>query len=87
MSKVSAKRAKDAEALIAEAEERGAANGRRAGFSYVTLTRDGYCRTDVTFMGMGNSVSTKGADAREALTKAYVFHKMKVDGFNDAGTY
>ena len=87
MSKVSAKRAKDAEALIAEAEARGTAQGRRAGFTYVTLTSDGYCRSSVTFMGMGNSVSTRGENAREALAKAYVFHKIKVDGLNNDGRY
>jgi len=87
MSKVSAKRARDAEALLAEVEERGSTQGRRAGFSYVTLTRDGFCRSSVTFMGMGNSVSTRGDTARDALVKAYEFHKIKVDGFNDAGTY
>jgi hypothetical protein len=91
MSKVSkqiaARRAVDAEAFIAEVNEKGGAMGRRAGFTTVSLTRDGICRSTVVFMGMGQSVTTRGVDAREALTKAYEFHDMKVDGFHVAGRW
>ena len=85
--RIADKRAADAEAFIAEVNEQGGAMGRRAGFSTVTLTRDGICRSTVMFMGLGNSVTTRGADAREALTKAFEFHKMHVTGFNDAGRW
>lgn len=88
MSKKSEARAKAADALLAEVERTGhVVAERRAGFSYISLTRDGYCRASVLFAGMGNTVTTRGATAREALTRAYVFHKMKVDGLNDEGTY
>lgn len=88
MSKVSQRRARAAETLLAEVERDGVFVGeRRAGFSRLSLTRDGRCRASVTFTGMVFSVTTHGANARDALTKAYVFHKLKVDGFNDAGRY
>jgi hypothetical protein len=88
MSKLSAQRAKAAEALLEEVERVGGLYAeRRGGFTYVSLTRDGVCRSSVTFMGMGHTVTTKGDTPREALTRAYEFHKMKVDGFNDAGRY
>lgn len=81
-------RARAAEALLAEVEQRGQVTAaRRAGFSWVSLTRGGYCRASVTCAGMGFTVTTEGATARDALTKAYEFHKMKVTGFNDAGRY
>lgn len=88
MSKLSAQRAKAAEALLAHVEETGGVvRARTAGFTYVTLNRDGFCRATVTFQGMGHTVTTKGATAREALSNAYAFHKMKVDGFNNDGRY
>jgi hypothetical protein len=88
MSRRSQDRAKAAETLLAEVEERGhVVAERRAGFSYLSLTRDGYCRASVTFAGMGVTCTTSGTTAREALAKAYAFHKMKVDGLHDAGTY
>lgn len=88
MSKRSEARAKGAEALLAEVERMGqVCASRKGGFSQISLSADGYCRASVTFAGMGNSVTIRGTDARDALTKAYVFHKMHVDGFNDAGRY
>lgn len=80
------RRARDAERLLKEVEERGSVEGRRAGFTLVTLTRDGYCRATVVFHGMGHAITTQGDTAREALTKAYAFHKMGVEGFNE-GAY
>lgn len=73
--------------LLKEVEERGAVDGRRAGFTRVTLTNDGYCRSTIMFHGTGHAVTTSGSTPREALTKAYEFHKMKVDGFNPNGKY
>lgn len=88
MSKLSAQRAKAAEELLAEVERVGGLYvERKGGFSYLSLTRDGVCRASVSFMGLGHTVTTRGATAREALTKAYEFHKMKVDGFNDNGRW
>lgn len=88
MSRKSEARAKAAEALLADVERAGhVVAERRAGLSYVSLTRDGYCRASVTFAGMGSTITTNGATAREALTRAYAFHKMKVDGLNDEGSY
>jgi hypothetical protein len=88
MSKLSAQRAKAAEELLAEVERVGGVFvERKGGFSSLSLTRDGVCRASVTFMGMGHTVTTKGANAREALTRAYEFHKMRVDGFNNDGRW
>jgi len=88
MSKQSEARAKAAEKLLAEVEQRGhVVAERRAGFSYISLASDGYCRASVTFAAMGHTITTSGATAREALTKAYVFHKIKADGFNNSGSY
>ena len=86
MSKRSEAHAKAAEKLLAEVRGHVVAE-RRAGFSYISLASDGYCRASVTFAAMDYTVTTSGATAREALTKAYVFHKVKVDGFNDSGSY
>jgi hypothetical protein len=80
------RRARDAERLLKEVEERGSVEGRRAGFTLVTLTRDGYCRATVVFHGMGHAITTQGDTAREALVKAYAFHRMGVEGFN-VGAY
>lgn len=88
MSKLSAQRAKAAEALLDEVERVGhVVAERRAGLSYVSLSREGYCKASVVFYGIGHTVTTKGATAREALSNAYTFHKMKVDGFNNDGRY
>jgi hypothetical protein len=88
MSKRADQRAAAAERLLACVDEQGdIVRARAAGFTYVTLTRDGFCRATVTFLGTGHTVTTKGDTAREALTRAYEFHKMKVTGFNDAGRY
>ncbi len=80
------RRARDAERLLEEVEQKGSVEGRRAGFTLVTVTRDGYCRATVVFHGMGHAITTRGDTAREALTKAYAFHKMGVEGFN-VGAY
>ena len=88
MSKRSAARAKGAEALLAEVDRMGQVCAtRKGGFSQISLSREGYCRASVTFQGMGHSITVRGADARDALRKAYVFHRMHVDGFNDEGRY
>ena len=88
MSKKADQRAAAAERLLAYVEETGGVvRWRGAGFTYLTLNREGFCRSTVTFHGMGHTVTTEGETAREALTKAYEFHKMKVTGFNDAGRY
>jgi hypothetical protein len=88
MSKKADQRAAAAERLLTYVDEHGdLVRARAAGFTYVTLTRDGFCRSTVTFLGTGHTVTTKGDTPREALTRAYEFHKMKVTGFNDAGRY
>lgn len=88
MSKKSQARAVAAEKLLADVERLGRVYAeRRAGFAYVSITRDGYCRTSITFAGMGVTTTTTGDTAREALVRAYAFHKVKVDGLNDAGRY
>lgn len=81
------RRAKAAEKLLADVEAKGTVSGRYAGFSTVTLTKDGYCRSTILFYGTAHSITTRGATPREALTHAFVFHKMAVAGFNPDGRY
>ena len=81
------RRAQAAEKLLAEVQAKGTVSGRRAGFSTITLTQDGYCRSTIVFYGTAHSITTRGETPREALTHAFVFHKMAVAGFNPDGRY